>query len=188
MKKQLREWAVIIGIMSLLYFTGLHTGVAGFLQRIILSTGVMQVEVIDEDKQQIADYNFKLTDERGQVADFSQFKGQTVFLNFWATWCPPCVAEMPDIHDLYEKMENENVVFVLISQDDNFDKAKNFLERKEYSFPIYQLASPLPKVFASRSIPTTFVISPEGKIIAKRTGMAKYDTEEFRGLLTRSGS
>lgn len=188
MKKQLREWAVIMGIMSVLYFTGLHTEVAGFLQRIILSTGVMQADMIEEDQQQMANYNFNLINEQGQSVHFKQFKGQTVFLNFWATWCPPCVAEMPDIHNLYNKVKDENVAFVLISQDDNFDKAKNFLERKAYSFPIYQLASPLPQVFTSRSIPTTFVISAEGKIIAKRTGMAKYDTEEFKNLLIESGS
>ena len=117
------------------------------------------------------------------MIDFNQFKGQTAFLNFWATWCPPCIAEMPDIHDLYEKVKGENVAFVLISQDQNFDKAKNFLERKSYTFPIYQLISPLPESFASQSIPTTFLISPEGKIIAKRIGMAKYDTEKFRSLL-----
>ena len=183
MKKQLKEWSIIIGIMGFLYFTGLHTEVAGFMQRIILSTGLMQADILDEDEQHDADYNFRLLNEQGTVVDFDQFKGQTIFLNFWATWCPPCVAEMPDIHDLYKKMEGKNVAFVLVTQDENFEKAKNFLERKSYTFPIYQLASPLPSVFASRSIPTTFVISPQGKIIAKRIGMAKYDTEEFRELL-----
>lgn len=186
MKKQLREWAVIIGIIGLLYVTGWHTEIAGFLQRAILSTGVMQADLIAAENQKDADYNFKLIDERGQIIDFNQFEGQTVFLNFWATWCPPCIAEMPDIHDLYIQVKDENVAFVLISQDEQFDKAKNFLERKKYTFPIYQLASRLPEPFSSRSIPVTFVLSPEGKIIAKRTGMAKYDTEEFRNLLIGS--
>lgn len=185
MKKLLKEWGLILGVMGALYFTGLHTEVAGFLQRIILATGVMKPEHIEVNEQADAAYHFQLLDEQNETVSFTQFKGQTIFLNFWATWCPPCVAEMPDIHDLYLKMENENIAFVLISQDENFDKAKNFLERKSYTFPIYQLASPLPPVFASTSIPTTFVISPQGKIIAKRVGMAKYDTESFRELLMR---
>ncbi|MDW3209329.1 MAG: TlpA disulfide reductase family protein [Reichenbachiella sp.] len=186
MKKILKDWWFIIGLVCSIYFFG-YAEVAGFFQRVILSTGIIQADVLDENEQYEADYDFKLLDEQGSVIDFSQFKGQTVFLNFWATWCPPCVAEMPDIHDLYKKMQGENVAFVLISRDENFDKAKNFIERKSYTFPIYKEASPLPSFFERRSIPSTFVISPEGKIIAMRIGMAKYDTEEFRTLL-RDGS
>ncbi|MEP2024462.1 MAG: TlpA disulfide reductase family protein [Reichenbachiella sp.] len=182
MKKFLSDWWLIIALVVMFYLFG-YAEVVGFMQRLVLSTGIIQTETIDAKDQQIADYNFRLIGEQGNIVDFNRFKGQTVFLNFWATWCPPCVAEMPDIHDLYEKVKNENVAFVLISQDENFDKAKNFLDRKSYSFPVYQLASSLPKIFSSRSIPTTFVISPEGKIIAKHTGMAKYDTEAFRQLL-----
>lgn len=183
MKKILKDWWVIIGLIISIYFFG-YTEVVGFMQRMVLATGMLEAEVLTQDEQYQADYDFKLRDERGNIIDFNQFKGQTVFLNFWATWCPPCVAEMPDIHDLYEKVKNENVAFVLISQDENFDKAKNFLERKSYTFPIYHLASGLPAVFQGKTIPSTFVISPEGKIIARRIGMAKYDTEEFRSLLT----
>ncbi|SMD32987.1 Peroxiredoxin [Reichenbachiella faecimaris] len=182
MKKILKDWWFIIGLAGLIYLFG-YAEVAGFVQRMVLSTGVLQAEIIDKEDQPLADYNFRLRNEGGEIIDFNQFKGQTIFLNFWATWCPPCVAEMPDIHNLYERVKDENVAFVLISQDANFDKAKNFLERKSYTFPIYQLVSSLPDGFASRSIPTTFVVSPDGKIIAKREGMAKYDTEEFRKLL-----
>ncbi|MEO9967436.1 MAG: TlpA disulfide reductase family protein [Reichenbachiella sp.] len=185
MKKQLREWAILIGVMGVLFYTGLYTELAGFLQRIILTTGVMQAEMVEESAQETASYNFRLVDQQGAAIDFRQFEGKTVFLNFWATWCPPCIAEMPDIQDLYDKMQGENVAFVLISQDDTFAKAQNFVDRKGYTFPIYQMASSLPVVYHSRSIPTTFVISPLGKIIAKRTGMAKYDTEEFRRLLVK---
>ncbi|UXX77612.1 TlpA family protein disulfide reductase [Reichenbachiella carrageenanivorans] len=185
MKKLLKEWGIILGIIGALYFTGLHTEVAGFLQQIILTTGLLRPEHIEENEQADAAYHFQLLNEQNESLPFTQFKGKTIFLNFWATWCPPCLAEMPDIHDLYLKMQNENVAFVLISQDKNFDKAKNFMERKGYTFPIYQLVSPLPQVFASSSIPTTFVISPKGKIIAKRVGMVKYDTESFRELLLR---
>lgn len=182
MKKILKDWWLIIGLACSIYFFG-YAEVAGFMQRIILSTGIMKADVIERAEQIEADYNFKLKNEQGATVDFNQFRGQTVFLNFWATWCPPCVAEMPDIHDLYLKMKGENVAFVMVSRDENFDKAKNFIERKNFSFPIYQVISKLPKVFEIRSIPTTFVISPEGKIIASRTGMAIYDTKEFRNLL-----
>ncbi|WP_422360110.1 TlpA family protein disulfide reductase [Reichenbachiella sp.] len=182
MKKILKDWWLIIGLACSIYLFG-YAEVAGFMQRIILSTGIMQPDVIEKAEQVEVNYDFKLRDEQGASVDFNQFKGQMVFLNFWATWCPPCVAEMPDIHDLYLKLKDENISFVLISRDENFDKAKNFIERKSYTFPIYKTVSPLPGTLASRSIPATFVISSEGKIIAQRIGMAKYDTEEFRNLL-----
>lgn len=188
MKKQLKEWGIIIGVFSLLYLTGLHTEVAGFLQRVILSTGLIEAKEFPPSKQQIASYDFYLKDEKDQLISFEKFRGKMVFLNFWATWCPPCIAEMPDIHDLYLKVGTEDIVFVMISQDENFEKAKNFIERKEYTFPIYQLASALPDVYRSQSIPTTFVISPTGKILTKRVGMAKYDTETFRNLLYQNSA
>lgn len=184
MKKIIKDWWLVIALLGAISIFG-YAEVAGFFQRIILTTGVLEPDLLEADEQLAADYNFTLRDQQGRIIDFNEFRGQTVFLNFWATWCPPCVAEMPDIHDLYLKMKDENVAFVLIAQDDNFAKAKNFLERKSYTFPIYQLASSLPSVFSSRSIPTTFVISPKGKIIAKRVGMAKYDTEEFRKIMTQ---
>lgn len=186
-KKILKDWWLIIGLICSIYLFG-YAEVVGFIQRIVLSTGIIQAEFIEEQDQQIIDYSFQLKDEQGKVIDFNQFKGRTVFLNIWATWCPPCVAEMPDIEDLYEKMKEENIAFILISRDENFDKAKNFKERKGYTFPIYQEVSILPKVFESRSIPFTYVISPEGKIIAQRKGMAKYDTKSFRNLLRNASS
>lgn len=170
--------------MSLIYFTGMQAEIVGFLQRIILSTGVFQPEKIEQNLQVDANYDFELVDTNGQFVNFQNFKGQTVFLNFWATWCPPCVAEMPDIQSLYESGQVKNVAFILVSQDNDFEKAKSFVNRKGYTLPIYQLASRLPQEYASRSIPATFVISPEGKIIARQIGMAKYDTDTFRSLLT----
>jgi len=125
-----------------------------------------------------------LINEEGERIPFSQFEGKVVFLNFWATWCPPCIAEMPDIQRLYEDVDSDNIAFVLISSDDSFQKAKDFVKRKEFNFPIYQLASPLPQVYDYRAIPTTYVISPEGKIVVSKSGMAKYNTKKFKKFLS----
>lgn len=182
-KKTIKEWSVVIALMSLLYFTGWHKELAGFIQRIVLSTGIIQVHELETSLHKKANYDFQLVDQDGKAFKFDQFKGQSVFLNFWATWCPPCIAEMPSIHDLYQNVKEKNVAFVLISKDKDFEKAKIFVRNKGYSFPIYRLSSSLPEIYASPSIPTTFVISPDGYIIAKHTGMAKYNTEAFEKLL-----
>ncbi|WP_258098460.1 TlpA family protein disulfide reductase [Marinoscillum pacificum] len=179
-KRELTEWLIIVVVGLTLYFTGLHTEAIGLLQRGLLATGIIQPNKVEEDKS--ADYNFLLTDINGEEVSFSEFKNQTVFLNFWATWCPPCIAEMPDIDDLYQKKGSE-VSFVMISLDENRIKAKEFVEHKGYDFPIYYLKTGLPKTYSTSSIPTTYVISPAGQMVVENHGMAKYDTENFRDLL-----
>jgi thiol-disulfide isomerase/thioredoxin len=181
-KREIIEWAVFLGILGFLFGTGLHTPVFGFLQGLILKTGIIQPS-IDESVTATADYNFVLFDQQGNSESFSKFKGKVVFVNFWATWCPPCIAEMPDINELYSELRDDDIVFILISLDDDFQKAKDFVKKKKFDFPIYQLASPLPKVYESSAIPTTYVISPKGEIVVARSGMAKYNTEKFKSYL-----
>jgi thiol-disulfide isomerase/thioredoxin len=183
-KKDIIEWAIFLGILGFLFGTGLHTPVFGFIQGLILKTGIMQPS-IDESSAEVADYNFILVDQQGNRTPFSDFEDKVIFLNFWATWCPPCIAEMPDINGLYKEMKSSEIEFILISLDDDFQKAKDFVRKKEFDFPIYQLASPLPKVFESKAIPTTYVISPEGKIVVSKSGMAKYNTKKFREFLEK---
>ncbi|MFT6866354.1 MAG: thiol-disulfide isomerase/thioredoxin [Cyclobacteriaceae bacterium] len=180
-KREIIEWVVLIAVAGTLYFTGYHTQVIGFVQRMVLSTGIFKPTTEFEQETQ-ANYSFQLTNVAGRNIDFQEFKGKTVFINFWATWCPPCIAEMPDIQSLYENV-GEEVDFVMISVDENQFKAKQFVQDKGYDFPVYFLNSTLPSIYEARSIPTTYVISPEGVIVAERHGMAKYDSEEFRNFL-----
>ena len=185
-KREIIEWAIFLGIIAFLFGTGLNTPVFGFIQGLILKTGIIQPS-LEDDNTVNADYDFILIDEEGHKVPFAEFKDKVVFVNFWATWCPPCVAEMPDIQGLYEEVGSGNIAFVLISSDDSFQKAKDFVKRKEFNFPIYQLASPLPKVYDYSAIPTTYVISSEGKIVVSKSGMAKYNTNRFKKFLTELG-
>ncbi|MCG8310685.1 MAG: TlpA family protein disulfide reductase [Cytophagales bacterium] len=182
LKREIIEWIIFLGVIGFLFGTGLHTPVFGFIQGLILKTGVIQPS-IDPKETAKADYDFMLVDQKGKHVKFETFEGKVVFVNFWATWCPPCVAEMPDIHDLYNNMKSKDVEFVLISLDDDFQKAKQFVHRKDFEFPIYQLAGPLPPVYESSAIPTTYVISPQGEIVVSKSGMAKYNTKKFRSFL-----
>ncbi|MEQ8473834.1 MAG: TlpA disulfide reductase family protein [Marinoscillum sp.] len=179
-KRELAEWLIIVTVGLTLYFTGLHTEVIGFVQRTLLATGVITPDYESTDKK--ASYNFEVSNVNGEVVPFSEFQDQTVFLNFWATWCPPCIAEMPDIEDLYQK-KGQEVAFVMISVDEQRETAIRFMARKGYEMPVYFLESPLPKVYNTQSIPTTYVISPTGMIKVENHGMAKYDTEGFREFL-----
>jgi len=71
----------------------------------------------------------------------------------------------------------------MISLDDEAEKARKFIGRKEYTFPVYTLVGGLPAIFHSQSIPTTFVIAPDGEVKVQQFGMASYDTESFRTML-----
>jgi len=185
LKRELIEWGVFLGIIATLFITGLHTDVIGFLQRGVLKTGLIKPSMeTDMENLPDASYNLKLVNEQEEVLDFENLRGKTVFINFWATWCPPCIAEMPEIQSLYEDVQDqEDIVFALISLDEEKEKAWQFVEKKGYTFPVYRLATNLPQVYSSQSIPTTFVISPSGKIAAEHRGMASYDNDKFREFL-----
>jgi thiol-disulfide isomerase/thioredoxin len=182
-KRELIEWGVIISIGAFLYLTGLHTQVIGTVQGLVLKTGIIKPKISEEEPISKADYNFTLIDQQGNVLEGESLKGKTVFLNLWATWCPPCIAEMPDINNLYNEVASDEIVFIMISLDEDFNKAKAFLEKKGYDFNIYAYASTSPSVYYSKIIPTSFVISPEGNVVVRKEGMAKYNSKSFRNFL-----
>jgi thiol-disulfide isomerase/thioredoxin len=134
-----------------------------------------QVSLTDDD------YNWKLLDISGKPVNFSEFRGQVIFLNFWATWCPPCRAELPAIQHLYEEYGNR-VAMILASQED-VSQLSGFMKEYGYSLPVYRLVQNPPEAFMTPSIPTTFVISRDGKITIRKTGSARWDGEFFKNYL-----
>ncbi|QNE41894.1 TlpA family protein disulfide reductase [Hymenobacter sp. NBH84] len=119
----------------------------------------------------------------GQPTNLQALRGKTVFFNIWATWCPPCVAELPGIQALYEKVDKQKVAFVLVSFDRNPKKAQAFIRRKGYTVPVFFPAAPLPPAFDSQAIPTTLIIGPDGRIITRHEGMADYDSPKVKAYL-----
>lgn len=180
-KKEIIEWVIILTVIGVIYLGGWHTEVIGRIQQVVLSTGIISPDYLENEKE--ASYNFWLEDFDGNRIDFNGFKGKVVFVNFWATWCPPCVAEMPDIQNLYDETHAE-VSYVMISLDREEQKAKDFIGRKEFSFPVYFLRSDLPSSFDTQAIPTTYLLDKEGTIKVENHGMAKYNTDKFKKLLS----
>lgn len=118
-----------------------------------------------------------LVDKDNNPVDFSSFQGQVVFVNNWASWCQPCIAEMPSIAELKTKLKDEDVVFVMVSFDEDPEKAKKFMEKKGYDFDLYFQAKNYP--FVSSSIPATFILGKTGKVLVEHMGMADYSGEEI---------
>ncbi|HYK76331.1 MAG TPA: TlpA disulfide reductase family protein [Daejeonella sp.] len=124
----------------------------------------------------------------GKVIELSEQKGKVVFINFWATWCPPCRAEMPSINKLYNQLkDNKNVVFLMVDVDSKLKDSEKFMERKSYQLPVVGAASSIPDWMFSGALPTTLIIAPDGKIVFKHSGVARYDRpqvlEFIKGLL-----
>jgi thiol-disulfide isomerase/thioredoxin len=187
----LKPWVIFIGIFLLLKVTGLGGEISFLSQSALLKAGVMDIEPESTlAKEQTFDYDFSLQDLQGKKLNVADLKGKVIFLNLWATWCGPCRVEMPSIQNLYNSVDREKVVFVMLSLDqaDHQPRIVKYIDNKEFTFPVYQPASPLPKLLRVTTIPTTFIISPDGKVKSKKTGMANYDTEEMRNFLKVLGA
>lgn len=128
---------------------------------------------------------FRMVNTSNQVIDLSQFKGKKVFVNLWATWCPPCRAEIPSIESLGAKTDKNKAEFVMLSLDDNFEKAKSFAAKNNMKLPVYYPAGNLPQLFVVDGIPVTFIFNENGEIIYQQVGSADYDTKEFFEMLNK---
>ena len=122
--------------------------------------------------------DFTLSDLNGKKHSLKEYRGKTVLLNFWATWCVPCVAEMASLQRLSKIYAEKNLVVLGVNVDDSEHDAqvKEFLESKGLSFPI--LRDPeisIPDVYKVTGFPETFLISPEGKFLSIKDEVGKKD-------------
>ena len=134
------------------------------------------------------DYNWRVQGLDGKELHVGKTKGKVVFLNFWATWCFPCVAEMPSIQRLYDEIKSEEIHFMCVSDEDG-KKVSKFVKENGFTFPLYTLVGEKPHVFKTRGIPATFIISQDGQIVFKHVGAAKWDDKtsiDFIKELTQS--
>ncbi|HEY0732887.1 MAG TPA: TlpA disulfide reductase family protein [Chitinophagaceae bacterium] len=129
--------------------------------------------------------SFAMIDAQGNTVQLESFKGKKVFVNLWATWCPPCRAEMPSIEELYSKTDKEKAVFIMLSLDDNFDKAKNYAVKQNMQAPIYYPAQNLPELLNTESIPATYIFNENGELVKHNIGTDDYSREEYVTLLNK---
>lgn len=130
-----------------------------------------------EKQEQLSDldYNWVLAWDQNEPFYFSSMREQVVFLNFWATWCPPCIAEMSEIQALYEKW-GDKVAFMLVTSEKP-EVVKAFMEKNEYQMPVFYLAGTQPpEALSFRAFPTTFIISKDGHVVTRKTGAANWDS------------
>lgn len=121
----------------------------------------------------------------GETVSLQDLKGKVVVMNFWATWCPPCIAEMPSLQKLHEELKAEkDIVFMAIEVDQDIDKAAKFMAKNKYTLPLYTVDAELPEELMSNSIPMTVIFAKNGDIIGKQVGMMDFKSEKLKqGLI-----
>ena len=130
-----------------------------------------------ENRVQISTYHWNLHGLNTEDYDFNQAKGKVVLVNFWATSCMPCVAEMPSIEDLYQDY-GDKVAFILVTRESK-DKIAPFMAARGFTLPIYNSASTAPVEFDTNTIPRTFLLNKKGEIVID-AGRADWNTTKIR--------
>jgi thiol-disulfide isomerase/thioredoxin len=177
--KSQRNNILFLIILSLLIIPQTRQPIQVFLQKGLALFSPSKIDV-DEQKT-LSSYQWKLKDLDGHVVDFEEAKGKVVLINFWATWCPPCIAEMPSMQKLYDDYK-EKVVFVFVSNESQ-ETLQNFLNENHYNFKVYNKMSKDPETFDVSSIPRTFLIDRKGTIIIDKSGAANWNSESVRNTL-----
>ena len=115
---------------------------------------------------------FTLTDLNGRQLSSADWKGKVVLVNFWATWCPPCLAEIPDLIALQNKYRDQLVVVGVSEDEISPDVVKQFADDKKINYPIAMTTPALAERFTGIvALPTTFILDPDGRIAYKRVGL-----------------
>lgn len=121
-------------------------------------------------QQKIADV--KLSEPDGSPIDITRYNGKTVFLNFWATWCKPCLREMPSLQRLMQQLEGEDIVFLFASDEDG-SVIQDFKNRNSYPFMYVHVENM--EQLNIYAIPTTYIFNQEGRLVYSHTGARRWD-------------
>ena len=183
-KAKFKTWNIILLVVILLLIIPqtrhplqllLHKGLSYINQSSLIN---------DNERITVAYNDWELkSDSSDSVLNFKTTKGQVVFVNFWATWCPPCIVEMPSLQALYNDY-NDKVVFLFITEDD-FRTVENFKIKNNYNFKVFNHRGTVPSELLTTSIPRTFIINKKGEIVVDESGALDWNSNTVREQLNQ---
>ncbi len=178
--KKLRNNIIFFIMIALLLFTPVGSYVKVQLIKVYLM--VSSPSSIEEaEREVLSDFDWKLVDDSGKIVNFQEMEGEIILVNFWATWCPPCIAEMSSLNELHKDYKDK-IKFLFVAND-QLEKVNAYLEKNKYDLPVYFQKSNGPKELYSKSIPTTFLIDDRGKIIMKEIGPSDWNSRNVRNQI-----
>lgn len=165
-----KNWTTTL-LIAIFVFLLVSPDAKAWLMRQVISTGLLNSEIEERNIEKASietpvtiSESFSVKDESGQLINVSELKGKVVFINFWASWCPPCRAEFPSIQKFYDKYKgNDKVVFLTINLDDDPKAGKLYLEKEQFTIPFLTPNGNIPIEYFSGSLPTTVVMGKTGK-------------------------
>jgi len=134
-----------------------------------------------KDQAQLQSFDYKVSSLEGIPAEVGVGKGKVTFISYWATWCPPCIAELPSIAKLHADY-GDKITFLLITNEDPA-VVKKFLAKRELNLPAVLPAMETPELLFERSIPTSYLIDQEGNIVVKEKGAADWNSTAIRSII-----
>lgn len=161
-------YAILIGL--LLWPTS-----RAFFQQQLMKIGFFQPKFDAAAVEEVVQDPVTFVDQQGNILSTEDLKGKVVFLNFWATWCGPCLAEMPSIQALYHHFkDNPDIVFLLVEVDGNAKAIPTFVRKHDITIPIVFPYSPIPSSWMDGTIPTTIILNKKGFLATHQKGMYDY--------------
>lgn len=135
-----------------------------------------------EEQSAINASQIKLTDLEGNEVDLADFEGKTIFVNFWATWCRPCIKEMPSIAALQTQMAGKNIEFFFAS-DEEVEKIQKFMDSRKMNSRFVRVENS--EAIGIEALPTTFIFDSDGNLVFSEVGYRKWDEPATIEMVTK---
>ena len=172
----------------------------GLIAAIFFIPQLAKAQVSTEAEKAFRDAGLTLLNKRQEPVDFtlpllnggnaalSSYKGKVIILNFWATWCPPCRAEMPSMETLYQRLKSRGLELLAVDLDEDKASVQQFIRNGRFTFPVLlDEGGKIGSKYVISAIPTSFIIDREGKIVGKVIGSISWDNPKviaaFEALL-----
>lgn len=184
--KWLKKNSINIGIITLLLVIILVPDAKATLIRGLMTIGFFRPDVEEAISAAPNLDGLKFKDVKGNTVDLGDLKGKVIFLNFWATWCPPCRAEMPSLNKLYLQFKDDNkVVFIFADADGELSKSSKFMANHNYQMPVYKVESDMPQQIFAGALPTTIIFDQQGRLSFRHEGVANYADQKIVDFLLK---
>ncbi len=181
-------WISLFFIAALTGSTAaIYTFKGGFSQHernsatvVVGSTGMLRLEI---PKAATPAPEFELKDTAGMVVRLSELRGKVVFLNFWATWCPPCIEEMPAMEKLHQEFGQEGLIILAVNFQERLDRVKQFFSEHNLTFTgLLDSDGKVAEMYQAWALPVSVIINKRGEIAARAIGIKDWYSDEARQL------